>query len=346
MTRRLATMLLAMTLALAAQAQKLEWDVDFNAVVNNREGGTNETPDQTFIFTRITPQVGVSVMDGAHRIMGGVTWYQPLNNELSGFKVVPVAYYQYLSPNASTSVQVGLLPAIEGLPLYLRSDSIRYVQPVVRGIRATYAGERAGEVDAWLDWRQIRTAHKREAFEAGLHYRHALGKGVAARAYVVYNHLAKSKVDNDDQGVNDHAIINPMLQWRNSHFDISAGALLTLDRHRRLDFKWRFSAGFVAIATWQNKRFKVTQNLYAGKRQMPLYDYFGSLLYQGDQYYHNPFYSRTDAAVKIFENHFVNLSAQLTFHATNRCTAFWQQVAVRFNIGSDRQRHHVVKPLF
>ncbi len=63
---------------------------------------------------------------------------------------------------------------------------------------------------------------------------------------------------------------------------------------------------------------------------MPLYEKYGSLLYQGDQYYHNKFYSRTDLVATIFSRDFLNLEARLTFHATDKTTAFWQQLAVRF----------------
>ena len=69
---------------------------------------------------------------------------------------------------------------------------------------------------------------------------------------------------------------------------------------------------------------------------MPLYDKYGPLLYQGDQYYHNKFYSRTDVVATIFRCDYVNVEARLTFHATDKTTAFWQQLAVRFNIDSKK----------
>ena len=57
----LLSILMALVLTLPLSSQELEWSVNMNAVFNNREGGNRETPDQTFIFTRITPQIGVSM---------------------------------------------------------------------------------------------------------------------------------------------------------------------------------------------------------------------------------------------------------------------------------------------
>ena len=79
-------------LGIVASAQEVVWSVDFNSVFSNREGGDDMRPDQTFIFTRLSPEVGMSLKSdstGTHLLKGGVTWFQPLNDNLEGCKVLP-----------------------------------------------------------------------------------------------------------------------------------------------------------------------------------------------------------------------------------------------------------------
>ena len=106
----LSTILIALVSALTLSSQELEWSVNMNAVFNNREGGNGETPDQTFIFTRITPQIGVSMDSARHRIMGGMTWYQPMNDHMHGYKVLPALYYQYHNQQRGLSMAMGVIP--------------------------------------------------------------------------------------------------------------------------------------------------------------------------------------------------------------------------------------------
>ena len=74
---------------------------------------------------------------------------------------------------------------------------------------------------------------------------------------------------------------------------------------------------------------------------MPLYAKFGSQLVQGDPYFNNKTYSRTDLVLHIVSNRFVDLTGSLTLHATGKETGFWQQVACRFYIDNKlwKRRH-------
>ena len=353
--------MLAIAMALSAVAQpttdnestpmsrpELCWSIDFNAVLNNREGGTEETPDQTFFFTHITPQIGLCLDSARHTVMGGVTWYQPMSNELHGYKVVPNLYYSY--HNKGLTLSLGVIPTGHDYPLLwrsdklmLRSDSIDYVQPVIRGAVVNYC-HASNMLDAWIDWRQIQTAHRREAFAAGFHERLRLTRrdtnsgNLWLSGIVQYSHLAKSKENNEEQGVVDHLLLNPALKWANAHCDsqrrlrgaVSLGLLASLDRDRHDTNRWLSQMGFYGSAGLGWRWLQVEETVYAGKRQMPLYAKYGSLLYWGDQWLHNKFYSRTDVTATIYSRPFVNLEARLVFHASDKATGFWQQVTARF----------------
>ncbi|MBR1726243.1 MAG: hypothetical protein IJ724_06290, partial [Muribaculaceae bacterium] len=62
------------------------------------------------------------------------------------------------------------------------------------------------------------------------------------------------------------------------------------------------------------------------------------------------FYSRTEVRAHRFSNALVDVSALLTFHATDRITGFWQQVSCRFYIGGTGKRVNrpdaAINPIF
>ena len=122
-------------------AQEVEWSVDASVLLNNREGGEDSyTPDQTFFFTRLAPEVGVSMIDRTHVLKGGVVWYQPMIDDMSGYKLLPTLYYRY-NGNDGWHMTVGLMPRslmVERMPRYLWSDSLNYMQPNLRGVMAQY----------------------------------------------------------------------------------------------------------------------------------------------------------------------------------------------------------------
>lgn len=354
---------------LVATAQDFEWSLDANAVVNNREGGDETTPDQTFLFTTLTPQLGLSMDHGRHRIMGGVVWRQPLNGDWDEGKAVPLLHYRWSMTDSVSGrgyeVRIGqferrVITAGQRLPYYLWSDSLGYMEPVVRGIEARWL-HRHGLVEATLDWRQMQSHRRREAFDFTVHHlwQPSAGSPFFTNTFIRYNHLAKRKDAGDTEGVNDNLIVNPMLglhfpaqEWDRFHatrhgageapfaLNVQAGLLLSLDR-ARIEHKWHAPAGFVMRASGRWRWLELEENLYAGGTQMPLYEHFGSRLYLGDQYYYNhKTYSRTDLTWHVVSRDFVDLDAKLTFHAAKGVTAFWQQVNVRFYVDAAMFKAH------
>ena len=328
-------------------AQEVEWSVDASVLLNNREGGDLRTPDQTFFFTRLAPEVGISMMDGQHVLKGGVVWYQPMVDDLSGYKVLPTLYYRYNSPTG-WHITAGLMPRslmVERMPRYLWSDSLNYCQPNVRGIMAQLI-KPAGYAEVAVDWRQMQTEKQREAFSTVLNTDWRITGPLRLGGHLQYSHLAKSASHAQGEFVNDDLLINPMLGLDFSHrtlldsLRINAGAIITMQRNRE-DNRWLNQAGFIATATARWRWLQLDETFYAGKPLYPLYSLHGSLLNLGDPYYDNKLYSRTDLTAHVVSNRFVDLSASLMFHATDHFTGFWQQVSCRFYIDNNlwKRRH-------
>jgi len=329
-------------------AQEVEWSVDASVMFENREGGNDDfTPDQTIAFTRLAPELGISMLNGEHVLKGGAVWYQPMIENLGGYKVLPTLYYRYNNSNG-WHVTAGIMPRslmVERMPRYLWSDSLAYCRPNLFGLMAQLT-KPAGYAEVALDWRQMQTDRQREAFTAMLNADWRVAGPLRLGGHLQYSHLAKSRDNDGSQHVNDDLVINPMASLDFSHrtpldsLRVSAGAIITMERDRGEE-RWRRPAGFVATATVQWRWLQLDETFYTGKGLMPLYPRYGHLLNLGDPYYLYKTYSRTDLTAHIVRNRFVDLNVSLVFHATDKVTGFWQQASCRFFIDSDlwKRRH-------
>ena len=103
-------MLLCLAAVALCQGQEVVWSLDFDSQFDNREGGDELRPDQTFLFTRLAPEIGIQLGNqrNGHTLKGGVSWLQPLNDDASNAKVSPTLYYQYA--HRGWKVYVGMVP--------------------------------------------------------------------------------------------------------------------------------------------------------------------------------------------------------------------------------------------
>ena len=337
MRKRLyAILMLSSLVFLPLVGQEVEWSIDATFLLNNREGGDGYCPDQTFMFTRLAPEVGVSMNDGQHVLKGGIVWYQPMIDDLSGYKILPTLYYRYNHPEG-WHFTVGLIPRtlmVQRMPRYLWSDSLDYIQPNLRGTMIQLV-KPAGYTEIAVDWRQLQTDWRREAFAVTLNTDWRVAGPFRLGGHLQYSHLAMSRLREEEQHVNDDFIINPMAALDLSHrtvldsLRLDAGAIIALERARS-DDHWHKPAGFVATATARWRWLQLDETFYTGQDLMPLYPTFGSQLNLGDPYYHNKTYSRTDLTAHVVSNRFVDLSASLMYHVTEHVTGFWQQITCRF----------------
>lgn len=324
----------------AVWGQEVMWSVDMAASFHNREGGDMTTPAQTFLFTRLAPEVGLSLMDGSHQLKGGVAWYQPMVDGCDGYKVVPTLYYKW--ENGPWSASVGMLPRSlmeRNIPSLLWSDSLNFCTPNLRGVLLRHKGSK-GHTQLSLDWRQMQGASRREAFNVLLDAHYRLVGPLTLDTWVQVNHLAKSRDNASGQCVNDDITLMPMLGLDLSHYtslsslNVCAGAAVQVQRARD-ENRWRTPCRMVARAHARWRWLEATEEFSVGGDAFPLYDRYGSQLNLGDPYHRFKTYSRTDLRAHIVNNRFVDFSASLSLHVAGKVTGFWQQLSCRVYIDND-----------
>lgn len=335
------TVLLATALCQGADAQQLEWSVDFNTVFDNREGDNKMTDTRTYFQTQLSPEIGISMLDGAHSLMGGVVWTQPIGSEWYGKRLSPTLYYRYRGTNG-WSMAMGMFPRTlmhRQLPNYVWSDSINYTQRNVRGFMATYVGD-DGYFEAVVDWRAMQSETRREAFNVIAHGEWQRPDAVfLAGGVVVMNHFAKTRHPGPDQHVVDNFLVNPFVGVdlsRHTALDslsVRAGALTSITRNREFG-KWKMPAGAWLDITLGWRWLAWHNTTYIGGRLFPYYGTFGPLLDQGEPYYRAKWYNQTSVYGTIINNRVVNLRASLDFNVAKDNFTFYQRLILRVYIDS------------
>ena len=78
--KRIGALMVMLACVILAGAQGLTWSIDYNTIFDNRECDYDYSANGTIFVSRLSPEVGLSFLDGAHRIAGGVSWVQPVGN--------------------------------------------------------------------------------------------------------------------------------------------------------------------------------------------------------------------------------------------------------------------------
>lgn len=325
----------------AAEKVKFEWGGEFATIFDNREGSARNTPAQTYFLTRLAPEIGLSFDKKRHKIMAGAVWTQPIGCEWEGKRISPLAYYRYSSSHVSASL--GMFPRsqlIQKLPEYLESDSTAYFQYTLRGAMIQYVGKE-GFFEAVCDWRGMQTRNRREAFAviAQGEWRRKL---LLAGGHAMLNHLALAK-GAENQYVIDNIIANPYIgvdflpliapSARFSRLELKTGLLAGLTRDRG-DKIWRNSVGFRGVLDVEWWRLGLRNTVYVANNPLfPIHDRYGTLLNEGEPYFSEKFYNRTElSGLLVSYRDMVRLKAELDFHVTTRDFMFYQRLVLTVNI--------------
>lgn len=311
------------------------------AVFDNREGDTQHAAAKTFFQTQLAPEIGVSLLDGRHRVAAGVVWTQPIGCEWEGHRLSPTVYYRYQDKGLRFAMGMfGRDQLYAEMPHYIWNDSVKYAQRNIRGAMIGYRNEN-GYFQAFIDWRGMQTKTQREAFNiiASGERRHAGGKFLWG-GLAMMNHLALDKSGNPDQHVIDNLLYNPYAgidfakTFPRLPLDscaLRAGILGDLTRDRG-DGEWKTPLGIWADLDVAWRFLELKNTFYAGGRLYPLYGRYSFILDQGEPYYAASLYNRTTVGVVFLRRSFMELKATLDFNLAPSHFNFYQRVLLSFSI--------------
>jgi len=323
-----------------AKAQKpvaLHYDVDFTTYFDNREYNAPYQRSQTILNYRLSPEVGVRILDragGRHVLSAGVSYTQRLGGDWRDVQFDPIAYYRF--DYRGFMVSMGAIPyrqRIMPLPDWLLYDSIAYYHPNIQGAHMAYRDQR-GFVEFMCDWRGAQTVERREMFRLianGQYQYKALQIGGLAHL----NHKASFARPNHEFVMDDihlHAFAGADLT-QYTPFDslsIRAGYIFGFQRDREI-YESFYNHGLV-VELYANWWFLGLRNtFYYGDNLQPLRPR-NAFICMGDPFYQSRIYNRTDIFAYLYRSSFVNLYFSWNLHYDGISLQHQQQMIVRFEL--------------
>ena len=320
----------------ASRPVQLLYDVDFSTYFDNREYRAPYQMPQTILNFRLSPEIGVRLLDragGRHELVAGVSYTQRLGGNWRDVQVDPIAYYHFHFRGFDAGM--GAIPytrRIAPMPEWLMYDSLTYYHPNIQGALLQYSDHR-GFIEFMCDWRSAQTAERREMFRLMLNgqyqYRWLQVGGLAHM-----NHKARSA--STYEGVMDDAHLHAfagadLTQY--TPFDslsIRVGYIFGYQRDRAVNDVFT-NHGMIAelYANWWFLGVKNT--FYYGDNMQPLRprNENSSL---GDPFYQSRLYNRTDIFIYLYRSSFVNFYFSWNMHYDTHQLQHQQQMIVRFQL--------------
>lgn len=342
----------ARQLQLEKKRVRLIYDVDFVTYFDNREYEAPYQIPQTIFNTRLSPSIGVRILDragGQHSFMGGVRYTQRLGGNWSDVQFDPTVYYRYLY--RGFDLVVGAIPyeqRIRPLPDWLMYDSVTYMHPNIQGALFSYRDHR-GYVSMMCDWRGARTWTRREMFRIVIdgEFRY---KWLTVGGMAHLNHTACTDENGPNESLYDDLNVSPNIGVNMNYFIKSRLQTSPMDslalrvnyiygfaRDRRNGISYQPQGLMVELyANWW--LLGVKNVFYYGDNLQPFRGDIGDKMCQGDPFYQSRLYNRTDFFVYLYRSSFVNFYFSWNMHYDTHQLQHQQQLLVRFNL--DGLLHH------
>lgn len=300
----------ALCAAIAASAQELDWNVDFQYLFNNCEYDASHNvwdPSCTLNAARITPTVGVRLEQNPHvhhHLMLGLDFYKNMGEGVRPDNLARemTLYYDvdaFFRNGGRFNAIAGMYPRtfLEGDwrgPFF--DDALLFTDNNMEGMAFKYRN-RGLYAEIGLDWMGMlgdtENPMRRERFQVlssgDWDFLGPFHFGWRASFY----HFANSVVCRN---VVDNHMVNPWLEWRPStwfeDFSVKLGFVGSYQRDRRTMDEAVLCGGFLTQQRLSKWHFGIDNSFYYGADLMPLYEnsnsgiQFGRELYFGEECYH------------------------------------------------------------
>lgn len=313
------------------------YDVDFTTYFDNREYYKPYQEAQTILNFRLSPQVGVRILDrigGRHELVAGVNYTQRLGGNWRDVQFNPIAYYHF--NYRGFDLGMGAIPytrRIMPMPEWLMYDSLTYMHPNIQGALFQYRDER-GFVEMMCDWRGAQTPTRQEMFRLLINGQYQY-KALQVGGLAHLNHKASFAAPNHEFVMDDihaHAFLGADVT-KYTPFDslsIRAGYIFGWQRDREINESFFNHALIVELyANWWFLGLKNT--FYYGDNLQPLKTR-NAFICLGDPFYQSRIYNRTDIFAYLYRSSFVNFYFSWNMHYDGNRLQHQQQMIVRFEL--------------
>lgn len=322
--------------ALSQKPVQLLYDVDFTTYFDNREYHAPYQIPQTILNFRLSPQIGVRILDragGKHELVAGVSYTQRLGGNWRDVQFDPIAYYHFNYRGFDAGM--GAIPytrRIMPMPEWLMYDSLTYMHPNIQGALLQYRDQR-GFVEFMCDWRGAQTETRREMFRLVLNGQYQY-KWLQVGGLAHMNHKAGFATTHEPvtDDVHAHAFAGfDVTQYVPlDSLSLRAGYIFGWERDRGTNESF-LNHGLI-IELYANWWFLGVKNtFYYGDNLEPLRARnLNACL--GDPFYQSRIYNRTDLFVYLYRSSFVNFYFSWNMHYDGMRLQHQQQMIVRFQL--------------
>jgi len=326
---RFTILIAAMLLTIISSAQKLEYNIQFHGIGDNREFSKSGYGDsKTILGERTSFELGTTV-DENHQLRIGLSHLFEFGSNMDFHQPKLTAYYHFSDKN--TEFYFGAFPRMNLLnfPLAFLTDTLQYYRPNVEGMYGKYTWD-WGQQTGFVDWTGRQTANVREAFLAGSNGRINFNSFFFENYMVIY-HLASRAILNPDIHVEDNAAfsfllgadLKKLIPIKQAY--IKVGTLGSLYKERKVmeDYikAWSFTGELYA----ESKKFALKSTWSIGD---------GHRITMGDRFYDANTYVRTDLIWKFIDSDHVQGKFNISIHITEKEVEQSQQLSLIYRFGN------------
>jgi len=298
-------------IAIASSAQKLEYEVQFYGIGDNREFQSQVANSQTILGERTSFAIGTT-LEGNHHFRIGLDHLFEFGSEMNEQIPKLIAYYQY--EDERKTFYFGAFPRLHliNFPLALLTDTLNYYRPNIEGMYGRYNWS-WGHQDGFVDWTSRQTDTRRETFLAGfsgeMRYR-----SLFFQNFLTLFHFAGRAIRVPGENVEDDmgavlyvgSYLDKLLPLQKGY--IRLGGLESTFRERHTGTGFQNTWSFTGELYGETKNFALRCTLSEGQ---------GHHLMMGDRFYDVGNYIRTDVYWKFINGEHIQGKFNLSFHVIN-----------------------------
>ncbi|WP_139249585.1 hypothetical protein [Mariniphaga anaerophila] len=296
-------------LPFAGVSQNFEYQILFEGIGDNREYFSGKALPQTILGSRGAFELGIE-MDN-HRVRGGLSQLLEFGSDLDYHKPKLTLYYQY--SDEQKDFLFGSFPRRGRIdfPLVMMTDTLLYYRPNIEGLFGEVRWD-WGHQNGFVDWVSRQTDVKRENFTAGFSGE-IFQKNLFLQNYLLMFHDAGPGIPLPNDHIKDYmgfALQAGVRTSENSAVNgfIKAGILGSSFRERSVTNGFKNATSLFAEARARYKNYGIKSVLHSGK---------GHQFKDGDRFYRQDNYWRTDVIWYFINHEKIKGSFNLSFHLIN-----------------------------